>query len=207
MKKLLSTYAIVFIFIIISTILYNNPKDEDEFKNGYDRANHNYKIKIDTLSKHFNLPKEYLMAVIVLESSGKKNVTPRFEKKVYEKLLLIKKGKLNKFENITKSDLSKFSKKEIKLLAYSYGPFQIMGYKSIFLNIPFDTLIGKNNLYWSVKWINITYGDYLRKKEYKHAFHIHNAGKEFPKNGKPFTHNPEYVKNGLIYMEYFSKTL
>ena len=60
-------------------------------------------------------------------------------------------------------------------------------------------------MYYAVKWINITYGDYVRKGDYKHAFHIHNAGKEYPSDGKPLTYDPDYVKNGLKYEKYFRK--
>ena len=205
MRKLFYSYVIFSILVIISVILYTNKEKTEANKGGYEFAIKNYKHKIDSLSKHFNLPSSYLMALIMLESSGKAKVKPRFEKKIYKKLLLVKNGKLNKFENIKQKDLKKLSNKQIKLLSYSYGPFQIMGYKSILLKIHLDSLIGKNQLYWSIKWINYTYGDYLREKKYKHGFHIHNTGKKYPKNGKVYTYDPEYVKKGLKYIKYFKK--
>jgi len=203
MKKLFLIYFFVFISIILAVIFFSKKQKANDNKGGYEFATKNYKHQIDSLSKHFNLPSSYLMAVIMLESSGRKKVKPRFERKIYKKLLLVKRGKLEKFENITQNDLRKLSKKELQLLSYSYGPFQIMGYKSILLKVPLDSLLGKNSLYWAIKWINYTYGNYLRKKQYKHAFHIHNTGKEFPKNGKTLTYDSQYVKNGLEHIKYF----
>ena len=203
MKRLIYFYSILFIIIIIGVTIYNNKQKENNNKGGFKFAIKNYKQQIDSFGKHFNIPTSYLMALIMLESSGKKNIKPRFEKKIYKKLLQVKKGKLNKFENIRQKDLIKLSKSDIRLLSYSYGPFQIMGYKTILLKVSIDSLVGKNHLYWAIKWINITYGNYLRKKQYRHAFHIHNTGKKYPKNGKTFTYDPKYVKNGLKYIKYF----
>jgi len=78
-----------------------------------------------------------------------------------------------------------------------------MGYKSIELKISLQSLIGKNNLYWAIKWIETDYGNYIRNGDYKNAFHIHNAGKKYPDNGKPTTFDPKYVEKGLEYMKYF----
>jgi hypothetical protein len=36
---------------------------------------------------------------------------------------------------------------------------------------------------------------------------MHNAGSPFPKNGKTKTHDPNYVKNGLKWMNYFKGKL
>ena len=118
-------------------------------------------------------------------------------------MVLTKRGKQAAFEQIDTKALKPFSKSDLKKLASSYGPFQIMGYKSIELGIPLAKLTGKNHLYWAVKWINANYGDFIRNKDFKDAFHIHNAGKKYPDDGNPTTHDPEYVQNGLRYMKYF----
>ncbi|MCX6233495.1 MAG: hypothetical protein NT175_02060 [Bacteroidetes bacterium] len=55
-----------------------------------------------------------------------------------------------------------------------------------------------------MKWIDMTYGDYIRKGRYKDAFHIHNTGDTYPVAGPPKTYDPKYVENGLMYMKYFS---
>jgi hypothetical protein len=54
-----------------------------------------------------------------------------------------------------------------------------------------------------VKWIDLTYGDYIRRGQYKDAFHIHNTGRPYPDSGPPKTYDPKYVPNGLMYMKYF----
>jgi len=167
----------------------------------------NYKKKIDGLAKDFDIPPSYLLAVIALESSGRKKVPVRFEKGIYEKLIRLKNGKINQFENLKTKDVKKLSTAQLKALASSYGPFQIMGYKCFILNISLNTLRGKKHLYYAVKWINLTYGDLLRAKNYKDAFHIHNAGSKYPDDGVSKTYDPKYVANGLNYENYFRKEI
>ncbi|OQY02021.1 MAG: hypothetical protein B6I20_07295 [Bacteroidetes bacterium 4572_117] len=204
MKNFLAIYTSTIILIIALSIFYYEKKTtEKENKGGFDMAVLNYKQDVDSIAEIFNLPTDYLMALIILESSGKKKVYSRFEKRIYKKLLLTKMGKISGFEQINAKTLKLYSKKEIKKLSCSYGPFQIMGYKSIGLKISLQSLIGENHLYWAIKWINGDYGDYLRKGEYKNAFHIHNAGKKYPDDGIPTTYDPKYVEKGLKYMKHF----
>lgn len=176
-------------------------------KGGTDMVLFNYEKTIDSLAKKFDLPKDYLLALIMLESSGKKEVPVRFEKEVYRKLLLTQKGKIAGFENINQYRLKNISKNNLKKLACSYGPFQIMGYKIFELNISLEELKGKNNIYWALVWINKNYGNYLRNKDYKNAFHLHNAGKKYPDKGKPETFDPDYVQKGIAYAKYFKKKI
>jgi len=204
MKKILFLLMYIFVFAIISSVIYKKHKKSDvDTKGGFDMAIINYREPIDTLAKKFNLSPNYLMALIMLESSGRKKVPVRFEKRIYEQLALTKKGKQTTFEQIDTKALKTYSKKELKKLASSYGPFQIMGYKSIELGIPLSKLTGKNHLYWAIKWINTNYGDFIRNKRYKDAFHIHNVGKKYPESGKSETFDPKYVEKGLKYMNYF----
>ena len=51
----------------------------------------------------------------------------------------------------------------LKNLSTSWGPFQLMGYKCIILGIYVKDIRGDNSVYWGVKWINKTYGKYLKK--------------------------------------------
>ncbi len=204
MKKVLFIIIYTFIFAVLSSMVYKEYKKPDtDHKGGFNMAIINYSQTIDSLAHIFKISPNYLMALIMLESSGKKKVAVRFEKRIYKQLLLTQKGKISGFEQISAKTLASFSKKDLKKLACSYGPFQIMGYKSIELKIPLETLTGKNHLYWAIKWINSDYGTYVKNGDYKNAFHIHNAGTEYPDNGIPTTYDPEYVKNGLRYMKYF----
>jgi hypothetical protein len=95
------------------------------------------------------------------------------------------------------------SDEALRNLSSSWGPFQLMGYKCLLLDIKIKDIRGNEAIYYGVKWIDLTYGKYLRAKKFKDAFHIHNAGKPFPKSGISKTHNPQYVKRGLKYMEVF----
>jgi hypothetical protein len=168
------------------------------------RTSENYGSDVDRLASQFNLTPEYLKALIVLECSGRKDVSPRYERHVYHSLLKVKEKKLYKFENITYNHLQDATDEALKNMARSWGPFQIMGYKCILLGIQLKDLRGENALYWGMKWIDMTYGDYVRQGRYRDAFHMHNAGSPYPLIGPPRTYDPRYVDNGLAYMKYFS---
>lgn len=168
------------------------------------RTNENYGTEIEKLAAQFDLSPEFLKSLIILECSGLKNVKPRYERHIYHRLVNVREKKLDRFENITYADLKDATDDALKNMAKSWGPFQIMGYKCIWLDIQLKDLRGDNALYWAVKWIDLTYGDYIRKERYKDAFHIHNTGRPYPDAGPPKTYDPKYVENGLMYMKYFS---
>jgi hypothetical protein len=167
------------------------------------RTEENYGAEIDRLAAKFDLNPEFLKSLIILECSGLKKVKPRFEKHIYKRLVNVRSGDLDKFENIRPSDLHDATDEALKNMASSWGPFQIMGYKCIWLDIQLADLRGPEALYWAVKWVDLTYGDYIRRGQYKDAFHIHNTGRPYPDSGPPKTYDPKYVPNGLMYMKYF----
>ncbi len=205
MKKFLLFVGFWFLvfFIVYKYYIYNSAETDD--RGGLEKVAVNYREEVENLAARFDLPSSYLLAVIMLECSGRKNPPPRFEKEIYEKLVNVRERKNSRLENVTHEVIEDASDEAIKNLATSWGPFQLMGYKCTYLGIKIDDLRGSNSVYWGVKWIDLTYGDYLRKKRFKDGFHIHNAGKEYPKNGKPFTYDPKYVENGLRYMKYFER--
>jgi len=168
------------------------------------RTEENYGASIDKLAEQFDLSPEYLKALIILECSGLKKIKPRFERHIYKRLVNVREKKLDKFENIKYNDIKDATDDALKNMAHSWGPFQIMGYKCIWLDINLSDLRGDNSLYWAVKWIDLTYGDYVRKGRYKDAFHIHNTGRPYPESGPPKTYDPKYVPNGLMYMKHFA---
>ena len=168
------------------------------------RTQANYGAEIDRLADQFDLSPEYLKALIILECSGLKKIKPRFERHIYKRLVNVRAGKLDRFENIKPSDLRDATDDALRNMAHSWGPFQIMGYKCIWLDIKLADLRGEQGLYWAVKWIDLTYGDYIRKGKYKDAFHIHNTGRPYPDSGPPKTYDSKYVPNGLMYMKHFA---
>ncbi len=174
---------------------------------GCEAAIENYGHDIKILAHQFDLPPEYLMAVIMLECSGKRDVPARFEQGVYNKLVEIKERKRASLESITHADLKDANDDALRNLASSWGPFQLMGYKCLHLGIKIKDLRGSTSLYYGVKWIDGTYGNYVRKGQYADAFHIHNTGRPVPKNGKYTTYHAHYVPDGLKYMEYFKEHL
>lgn len=169
-------------------------------KSAYVNAKENYGEEINRLAIEFDLPYEYLMALVVLECSGANPIEPRFEKHVYKKLKLFRDGDLNRFENLNKESLKDASDEALENLAKSWGPFQLMGYKCLKLGVKINDIRGDNSLYWGVYWINKEYGDYLRRNKLEQAFRIHNTG-----SPSGATYNSRYVRDGLKHIKYFKK--
>lgn len=192
------------VVLVISAVLIFSEKSELTNPSGIDIAKKNYEKEVKKYSKKYSISSAYMMSLIMLESSGRESIKPRFENHVYIKLLKLKEGEIDRFENLTPNDLKKYSKSEVKDLAKSYGPFQIMGYKAISLGLSVRDFEGENSIKYGALWIEREYGDLLREGKFMDAFHLHNTGKVYPKNGKSKTHNPNYVKNGIEYMRYFS---
>ncbi len=202
--KRIKTLLIALLIVLATTCFWDKkPNSISMDFGGTENAIENYKSDVDKYAKKYNLPPSYLMALIMLECSGRKNVKPRFEKHVYIKLQKLRNGEIKKFEDLVQTDVKNLSNSALKELSKSYGPFQIMGYKSIKMGIDVTDLKGRKSVAYGAKWINDEYGNYLRKKRYKDAFHLHNTGQTYPKNGKPRTHDPKYVENGLYYLKYF----
>ncbi len=116
-------------------------------------------------------------------------------------------GVSTNFGTITHAQLKDASDQAIRNLASSWGPFQLMGYQCIELGIHVRDIRGEQALYWGMFWINKRYGRYVRQGKLRDAFHIHNTGRPFPLFGKPFTHNPAYVENGMMYVRCFELLL
>jgi hypothetical protein len=172
-----------------------------------DRTYLNYKDSVVQASNEFNLPPEYLLALITLESSGRKVVPKRFEPRVYQRLKRVKSGNRSSMEDVSTNDLREVNDAGLRNLASSWGPFQIMGYKSYDLGIYVADIRGERSVYHGARWIDRNYGDELRKGQFKDAFHIHNTGKPFPADGRARTHNPNYVVKGLELVRYFKQRL
>ena len=83
----------------------------------------------------FDLPEAYLLALIQLESGGRKPAGKRFEVHVYNRLVAVRDGKRERYEQITAADLMGANDEALRNLATSWGPFQLMGYKCIQLDV------------------------------------------------------------------------
>ncbi|HEY8405008.1 MAG TPA: hypothetical protein VIK71_10405 [Flavobacteriales bacterium] len=166
----------------------------------------NYKSEMTEVALELGLPYEYLMALTVLECGGNKPAGNRFEKHVFNQLKKVRDGQREKYENIRQEHLKGLDDEELKNLATSWGPFQLMGYKVIPLGVNVAHLRNdRTGIPIAAKWIKEEYGHFLERGKWKDAFHFHNTGKRFPLNGKPKTHNPYYVSDGLKHMKYFAK--
>lgn len=190
MRKIV-VYTMALFLISCDFIFFKSPQEKTEI---------NYGATVESLAVEFNLPAEFLKALIVLECSGRKKVPSRYEKHVFKRLQKVRDGKRKRYEHIKPSDLHDATDAALRNLSSSWGPFQLMGYKCLKLGIKVQDLRGDESLYWAIKWINEEYGNYLRQGRYEEAFRIHNTGS---RNGK--THDPNYVSNGMRYIQYFNK--
>lgn len=174
-------------------------------RNALELAKENYHTDIKKAALAYDVPYEYLMALTVLECSGKRPAGTRFEKVVYKRLLQVKSGDRRKYENVKKRHLEDASDEAIRNLATSWGPFQLMGYKCIGMDVNVADIRGDDAVLQGARWISNEYGKMLKNQQFKDAFHYHNTGRRFPKSGRSATHDPSYVQRGLEYMEYFDK--
>ncbi len=182
---------------------HNTTKTTSTSGDAVARVKTNYGAEVKRYATEFNISPEYLQALMILECSGKKPAGKRFENHVYQKLRQVRSGHRMAFEMITKADLHDASDDALKNLATSWGPFQIMGYKCIHMNISLGELRGEKAVYYGIKWVDANYGKYLHKGKYRDAFHIHNTGHPYPTVGPPKTHDPSYVNRGIRYMKQF----
>jgi len=164
----------------------------------------NYGEEMREISSALDVPYAYLMALAVLECSGEKPAGHRFEQHVYRELIKVKEGKRRAYEAVKQEHLEALSEEEIRDLATSWGPFQLMGYKAIGLGVDVEDLSDEEvAALEGARWIQKEYGRFLTRKKWKDAFHIHNTGKRFPLNGHSRTHDPYYVSDGVRYMKYY----
>lgn len=177
--------------------------------NGRRNVENFYQIEVERVASAYDLPTEYLLALIILECGGHESPRHRFEPKRFRQLKNLRDGKRRKFEYLRRGDLEGLSDGEIRALATSWGPFQIMGYHTLGLStsgeeVTVEDLSGPKAVEIGIRWVDENYGSLLRQKRYKDAFHMHNTGRLYPKLGGPKTHDPKYVPNGLSHLAYFA---
>jgi hypothetical protein len=172
---------------------------------GAEALEKNWAEAIEKAANKYKLPAAYLKALCMLESSGRKPVPSRFEKHVYTRLKLVKAGLRESYEHVTQESLDNASDEAIQNLASSWGPFQLMGYKCLLLGIEVKDIRGDDAVEYGVRWIDMTYGKYLRQGRFEDAFHIHNAGRPVPGSGRVATHDPRYIQKGLKWMRHFGE--
>ena len=170
-------------------------------------AQKNYAAEVGPLAKELGLPYAYFMALTVLECSGEKPCGTRFENHVFEKLQDLRAGERERYGRVRPSHIHDAEDPALRNLATSWGPFQLMGYKCIDMSVHVADIRGKEAVRYGMTWIAEEYGEALREGRFEDAFHIHNAGRPYPKDGPPRTHDPRYVERGLRYMEYFEGRL
>jgi hypothetical protein len=213
MKQMKGLLILFFVLLsIVLSIVYLVPylqRDKqvniEDRKGGLEMVEKNYGRAIDSAAMVFDLPAPYLKALCMLECSGMKKFEQRFEPAVYEKLKRVKRGELDNYEHVTPEILADANDDALKNLASSWGPFQLMGYKCLLLDIKIRDIRGEDAVFYGTKWIDMTYGNYLRNRKYKDAFHIHNTGRPYPAIGRPRTYDAQYCPKGIKYMGHFKE--
>jgi hypothetical protein len=163
------------------------------------KVERNYGKTVDSLCQKYRLPPEYFKALILLECGASKPARSRFEPKVFETLQLVRDGQLGMYSGVSTAQLRGKADAELKLLATSWGPLQIMGYHCLGMGV--DDLRGPHAVRHGILWSKNLYGRYLREYRLRDAFHFHNRGRPYPKYGGPQTHDPTYVEKGLTYAQ------
>lgn len=205
MKK--STFYLFVFVVFIGTLFigrkwykwYYPPIDDNAIK----RLEKNYEREVERICRALELPSAYFKALIILESSANLPPKTRFEEHIYDKLKDVKKGKSPRYGQITTDTLRYFSDGDLKDMATSWGPIQVMGYHALTMGIPIEYLKNEKSLHYGIIWCKRTYGDYLKEGSFRDAFHVHNTGKPHPDGWFPKTHNPHYIRLGLAYVEAF----
>lgn len=171
---------------------------------GQAAAEFHYQADVQRAANKYDLDYGYLMSLLMLECSGKKPAGTRFEPHVFQRLKQVRDGKKSNYENVTQKHLAGASDDALRNLATSWGPFQLMGYKCILLDVNIRDIRGEQGIEYGAKWINLTYGDAMRKGRFRDCFHMHNTGHPYPKTGLPNTHDPQYVPRGIAMMNRFN---
>lgn len=210
MKKTL--IAICSIFLLAASVYvvfkrYSGNREVPYSRDILDKTYRNYGKAVLKSADQYDLQPEYLLSLIALECSGRKLVPHRFEPRVFDLLKKVRSGELPMYDNVKSSDLKGMNNVYLKKLASSWGPYQLMGYKSFELNHSIVEINGPKSVQIGTKWINKTYGRQLRNGNFKDAFHIHNTGRKYPLIGPPRTYHKHYVPMGLQYMEAFKQKI
>lgn len=174
---------------------------------GFEATRQNYTSEILHWSEVYGLPPAYFLALAQLECGGRRPAGTRFEKHVYTRLQDVRSGDRSRYEAATSAVLADATDDALRNLSTSWGPFQLMGYKCVELDIQLRDIRGEEAIRWGIHWIDLTYGDALRGKKFRNAFHIHNTGRPFPTDGIATTYDPRYVEKGMEFMSRHSMAL
>jgi hypothetical protein len=166
-------------------------------------ALYNYREDAEKASVMYGVPFEFIMALVVLECDGNKPSGFRFESHVYSKLKAVAGGKSKRYGAIRGADIAECGE-DIRDLATSHGPLQIMGYHAVGMGICVSELAGDSSIYKAARWMSESpaYMELLAANRFTDAFHLHNTGKVKPKKGSR-THDPNYCRDGLSLLRWF----
>ena len=163
-----------------------------------------YSQEVQRAAEKYDLDYGYLMALLMLECSGKKTAGARFEPHVFNRLKQVRDGKRTNYENVTAAHLADASDDALRNLATSWGPFQLMGYKCILLDVNIRDIRGPNGMEHGADWINQTYGQRDATRPLPRLLPHAQHGPALSRTGLPKTHDPQYVPRGMSMMKQFA---
>ncbi len=199
MKKILLLVLLLFVPGIGYWVWRPLPLGDVRYLMG--KVERNYGKQVDSLCKKYRLPPEYFKALILLECGANKPANSRFEPKVFAMLKQVRDGNLAMYSGVSTAQLQGRADAELKQLATSWGPMQIMGYHCLSMGLSVDELRGPHAVQHGILWSKGLYGRYLREYRLRDAFHFHNRGRPYPKYRGSQTHDPLYVAKGLAYAQ------
>ena len=119
-----------------------HPKHAAGDRAGKGAAEANYASDVQRAADKYDLDYGYLMSLLMLECGGRKPSGARFEPHVFKRLKQVRDGKRSQYEHVTPGHLADASDEALKNLATSWGPFQLMGYKCILLDVKIQDIRG-----------------------------------------------------------------
>jgi hypothetical protein len=192
---------VVYLWFFPNGLTFEKTEIDQTYYLGKLRAN--YAHEIEEVCAEYNLPAEYFKALAILECSAEKPPQSRFEPKVFERLNEVKMNKKPNYSNLKHPQLKNLTEEQLRDMATSWGVFQIMGYHAYSIGIAPRDLQGSDGLRQSIVWIDKSYGQYLRKRDFANALHLHNVGKPIPITGEYETYSPNYIPRGLEFIKHF----
>lgn len=166
-----------------------------------ERVERNYGKAIEEVCQEEGVSANYFKALAILEVSARATPPSRTEGIIWKRFQEVRSGAREKYSFFTTEDLKSRSDTDLKFMATSWGPFQIMGFHAIREGFPLKNLRNEHAVRTGIRWCIGNYGEYLRREDFRNAFHIHNTGKPLPKIGRPLTTDPDYVQKGVAYMK------
>lgn len=163
--------------------------------------------EIEAASTFSGIPAAFLAGFVGVEcgkdkKGGLKPSATRFEPHVYTALLALRDGAKSRYQGLSRSHVVGKTEPEMRALAHSYGPTQIMGWHTL-KNLPDFTIAdlnrGGRRFVATVELMRLNSAADLKARAWPRVLRTWNTGRP---DGK--TYHADYVPNALAVMEAYS---